>query len=221
LAAGVERRHRCPQPCERHAHTMHTGCTPDVHRMYRLNTNSIKPVHPVYIRCASGVHPVCMARGHGGQLSASRLLPTLNPTPPWRLESRQNRRTGKSALRQAQGCGWRSFPPCTRRRSLLQVVPGAARNATPGDLFLLSPACPGSNQSRNRHRIGSSFGQAVKSTGRGAYDGTPNIHGQFAVRLSRHVMNYLLRSFLRENPVAQRINQNNTSKNRRCSATRV
>jgi hypothetical protein len=51
---------------------MHTGCTPDVHRMYTGCTL----VELVYIRCTSGVHPVCIRcaqRVDGSKLAGFRL----------------------------------------------------------------------------------------------------------------------------------------------------
>jgi UDP-N-acetylmuramoylalanine--D-glutamate ligase len=64
--------------------------------------------------------------------------------------------------------------------SLLEAVAEAARNATSGDVVLLSPACSSWDQSRNQQHCGEVFCQAVKSISGGVPDGTPNIHGRTA-----------------------------------------
>src|ERR1039457_1674178 len=79
------------------------------------------------------------------------------------------------------------FTPCTPGESLVQLVLRAARNAAPGDVFLLSRACSSPGQFYNCHPAGAGFDQAVKSTGRGADDGTPNIMIS-RVRRSRNIM---------------------------------
>ena len=75
---------------------------------------------------------------------------------------------------------WSVFTPCTMAGSLLEAVAEAARNATSGDVVLLSPACSSWDQSRNHQHHGEVFCQAVKSIGRGVPGGTPNIHGRTA-----------------------------------------
>jgi UDP-N-acetylmuramoylalanine--D-glutamate ligase len=72
---------------------------------------------------------------------------------------------------------WRVFTPCTIASSLLEAVIEAARNATSGDVVLLSPACSSWDQFRNHQHRGEVFCQAVKSIGRGVHSDTPNIHG--------------------------------------------
>jgi UDP-N-acetylmuramoylalanine--D-glutamate ligase len=75
---------------------------------------------------------------------------------------------------------WSLFTPCIVLDSLLEAVTEAARNALPGDIVLLSPACSSLDQFRNYQQRGEMFCQAVKSIGRGADAGNPNKHGRFA-----------------------------------------
>ena len=70
---------------------------------------------------------------------------------------------------------WRVFTPCTLAGSLVEAVAEAAKNATAGDVVLLSPACSGWDQFRNHEHRGEVFCQAVKSIGRGVRGDTPNI----------------------------------------------
>ena len=70
------------------------------------------------------------------------------------------------------------FTPCTAADSLLEAVAEAAKNATSGDVVLLSPACSSWDQFRNHQHRGEVFGQAVKSIGRGVRGCTPNIDGK-------------------------------------------
>jgi UDP-N-acetylmuramoylalanine--D-glutamate ligase len=69
---------------------------------------------------------------------------------------------------------WSAFTPCTVADSLLEAVAEAAKNATSGDVVLLSPACSSWDQFRNHQHRGEVFCQAVKSIGRGVQDNTPN-----------------------------------------------
>ncbi len=73
---------------------------------------------------------------------------------------------------------WSLFTPCTVAGSLLEAVAEAAKNATSGDVVLLSPACSSWDQFRNHQHRGEVFCQAVKSIGRGVHGGTPNIDGK-------------------------------------------
>jgi UDP-N-acetylmuramoylalanine--D-glutamate ligase len=73
---------------------------------------------------------------------------------------------------------WSVFTPCTVADSLLEAVAEAAKNATSGDVVLLSPACSSWDQFRNHQHRGEVFCQAVKSIGRGVHGGTPNIDGK-------------------------------------------
>jgi UDP-N-acetylmuramoylalanine--D-glutamate ligase len=75
---------------------------------------------------------------------------------------------------------WSLFTPCIVLDSLLEAVTEAARNALPGDIVLLSPACSSLDQFRNYQQRGEMFCQAVKSIGSGATDGTHNTHGRLA-----------------------------------------
>ena len=61
---------------------------------------------------------------------------------------------------------WSVFTPCTVADSLLEAVAEAAKNATSGDVVLLSPACSSWDQFRNHQHRGEVFCQAVKSIGR-------------------------------------------------------
>jgi UDP-N-acetylmuramoylalanine--D-glutamate ligase len=63
---------------------------------------------------------------------------------------------------------WSLFTPCTALGSLLEAVAEAAKQAAPGDVVLLSPACSSFDQFRDYQQRGEIFCQAVKSIGRGA-----------------------------------------------------
>jgi len=56
---------------------------------------------------------------------------------------------------------WSLFIPCTVIDSLLEAVTEAARNAAPGDVVLLSPACSSFDQFQNYQERGEVFRQAV------------------------------------------------------------
>jgi UDP-N-acetylmuramoylalanine--D-glutamate ligase len=56
---------------------------------------------------------------------------------------------------------WGLFTPCTAVGSLLEAVNVAAKNAVPGDVILLSPACSSFDQFRNYQHRGEVFRQAV------------------------------------------------------------
>jgi UDP-N-acetylmuramoylalanine--D-glutamate ligase len=71
----------------------------------------------------------------------------------------------------------RCFTPCQPVASLLEAVAEAARNATSGDVALLSPACSGLDQFRNYQHRGQMFCQAVKSIGGGELAPNPHMHG--------------------------------------------
>jgi UDP-N-acetylmuramoylalanine--D-glutamate ligase len=72
---------------------------------------------------------------------------------------------------------WSLFTPCMQAASLLEAVAEAARNATSGDVVLLSPACSGLDQFRNHQHRGQVFCEAVKSIGRGHLAPSPYMHG--------------------------------------------
>jgi len=57
---------------------------------------------------------------------------------------------------------WSLFTPCTLVDSLLEAVADAARNAAPGDVVLLSPACSSFDQFQNYQHRGEVFRQAVR-----------------------------------------------------------
>lgn len=75
---------------------------------------------------------------------------------------------------------WSLFTPCTISTSLLEAVRDAAKDATSGDVVLLSPACSSLDEFRNYQHRGEVFCQAVKSIGRGAGGGNPHIDGKSA-----------------------------------------
>ncbi|HEX4645802.1 MAG TPA: cyanophycin synthetase, partial [Verrucomicrobiae bacterium] len=72
---------------------------------------------------------------------------------------------------------WSLFTPCMLAPSLLEAIAEAARNATSGDVVLLSPACSGLDQFRNYQHRGQMFCEAVKSIGRGELALNPYMHG--------------------------------------------
>jgi hypothetical protein len=72
------------------------------------------------------------------------------------------------------------FTPCALADSLLEAVAEAAKNATSGDVVLLSPACSSWDQFQNHQHRGEVLWQTVKSIGRGVHGGTPNIDGKTA-----------------------------------------
>ncbi len=70
---------------------------------------------------------------------------------------------------------WGLFTPCTVSDSLVEAVLEAAKNASSGDVVLLSPACSSPDQFRDYAGVGELFCGTVKSIDRGARTGTPNI----------------------------------------------
>lgn len=74
---------------------------------------------------------------------------------------------------------WSLFTPCTAVGSLLEAIELAAKNAVPGDVILLSPACSSFDQFRNYHHRGEVFRDAVNAlataTGSGVSAGHPNM----------------------------------------------
>ncbi|MEY2466979.1 MAG: UDP-N-acetylmuramoylalanine--D-glutamate ligase [Verrucomicrobiota bacterium] len=73
---------------------------------------------------------------------------------------------------------WSLFTPCTLSDSLLEAITEAAKNAAPGDVVLLSPACSSFDQFQNYQERGEKFYAAVKSISRGGPKGNPNISGK-------------------------------------------
>ena len=57
---------------------------------------------------------------------------------------------------------WSLFTPCTLADSLVEAVAEAARNAVPGDVVLLSPACSSFDQFQNYQHRGDVFRQTVE-----------------------------------------------------------
>jgi UDP-N-acetylmuramoylalanine--D-glutamate ligase len=72
---------------------------------------------------------------------------------------------------------WGLFTPCTLSDSLLEAVTEAAKNATAGDVVLLSPACSSFDQFQNYQQRGERFYQAVKSISGGRHDANPHMNG--------------------------------------------
>jgi len=62
---------------------------------------------------------------------------------------------------------WSLFTPCALMNSLLEPVAAAAKQATPGDVVVLSSACLSFDQFRNYQHRGEVFRQAVGSIGGG------------------------------------------------------
>src|SRR5690606_35024277 len=62
---------------------------------------------------------------------------------------------------------WSLFTPCTLADSLLEAVTVAEKNAVPGDVVLLSPACSSFDQFQNYQQRGERFCEIVKSISRG------------------------------------------------------
>ena len=61
---------------------------------------------------------------------------------------------------------WSLFTPCTLVDSLLEAVNEAVRNAVPGDVVLLSPACSSFDLFRDYRHRGEVFRQAVEQLAR-------------------------------------------------------
>src|SRR2546421_12164257 len=73
---------------------------------------------------------------------------------------------------------WGLFISCTISDSLINAVTEAAGQAASGDVVLLSPACSSFDQFRDYQERGEIFCRTVKSIGRGAEDGNPNMNGK-------------------------------------------
>ena len=69
---------------------------------------------------------------------------------------------------------WSLFTPCTVAGSLLEAVTEAAKNAVPGDVVLLSPACSSFDQFQNYQQRGEKFCEIVKSISWGRGPTNPN-----------------------------------------------
>ena len=72
---------------------------------------------------------------------------------------------------------WGLFTPCTPVGSLLEAVAVAARNASEGDVVLLSPACSSFDQFRDYQHRGEVFCQAAKTIYGGGSVENPKMHG--------------------------------------------
>jgi UDP-N-acetylmuramoylalanine--D-glutamate ligase len=72
---------------------------------------------------------------------------------------------------------WGLFTPCTLADSLLEAVTEAAKNATAGDVVLLSPACSSFDQFQNYQQRGERFCQTVKSISGGRHGADPHMNG--------------------------------------------
>jgi UDP-N-acetylmuramoylalanine--D-glutamate ligase len=72
--------------------------------------------------------------------------------------------------RQRLRAAWSLFTPCTLVDSLVEGVIEAARNASPGDIVLLSPACSSYDQFESYQHRGETFRQAVKELAQTAMD---------------------------------------------------
>jgi UDP-N-acetylmuramoylalanine--D-glutamate ligase len=68
---------------------------------------------------------------------------------------------------------WGLFTPCTVSQTLLEAVSEAAKNASPDDVVLLSPACSSFDQFRDYQERGETFCRAVKSISGGLPDSHP------------------------------------------------
>lgn len=73
---------------------------------------------------------------------------------------------------------WSLFTPCTLAGSLLEAVTEAAKNAVPGDVVLLSPACSSFDQFQNYQQRGERFCEIVKSISWGGNSASPNMSGK-------------------------------------------
>jgi UDP-N-acetylmuramoylalanine--D-glutamate ligase len=71
---------------------------------------------------------------------------------------------------------WSLFTPCTVVASLLEAVSVAEKNAVPGDVVLLSPACSSFDQFRNYQHRGEVFRHAVNDLLTPAYGGSVDGH---------------------------------------------
>jgi UDP-N-acetylmuramoylalanine--D-glutamate ligase len=65
--------------------------------------------------------------------------------------------------RERMRAAWSLFTPCTLVGSLLEGVQDAARNATPGDVVLFSPACASSEPFQDYEERGHAFRQTVRN----------------------------------------------------------
>jgi UDP-N-acetylmuramoylalanine--D-glutamate ligase len=68
---------------------------------------------------------------------------------------------------------WSLFTPCSPVDSLLEAVSEAARQAAPGDVVLLSPACSSFDMFQNYQHRGEVFRRAVATVARGTSGGAP------------------------------------------------
>jgi UDP-N-acetylmuramoylalanine--D-glutamate ligase len=75
---------------------------------------------------------------------------------------------------------WGLFTPCTLADSLLEAVTVAVKNAVPGDVVLLSPACSSFDQFQNYQQRGERFCEIVKSISWGEPQANPNMNGKNA-----------------------------------------
>ena len=87
------------------------------------------------------------------------------------------RRSGAKVVGERIRAGGGLFTSCTVASSLVEAVAEAAKNATSGDVVLLSPAGSSFDQFRDYQHCGEVICRAVKSIGRGVHGGPPNING--------------------------------------------
>lgn len=109
---------------------------------------------------------------------------------------------------------WGLFTSCALVSSLLEAVTIAAKNAAPGDVILLSPACSSFDQFRNYQHRGEVFREAVHAlaapTGSGRPCGNHNRYAAPKVQMNlTHAKNLQIsrRGFLRENPGVKKPNE--------------
>jgi hypothetical protein len=95
------------------------------------------------------------------------------------VETRFMTRGGSGCQLHGKNClAWGVFTPCTRTGSLLEAVEVLKKNAVPGDVILLSPACSNFIWFRIYQNSGSFSGRAVSgfetATGSGVAGEDPN-----------------------------------------------
>ncbi len=109
---------------------------------------------------------------------------------------------------------WGLFTSCALVSSLLEAVTIAAKNAAPGDVILLSPACSSFDQFRNYQHRGEVFREAVHALAAPTRSGRAcGNHNRYAAPKAQinltHAKNLPIspRGFLRENPGVKKPNE--------------